>query len=87
MKLTNGLRKMDQPRVFADDAEKSPFVIDIERSMYPIASSSGNNENSTKYNFMPNAIIDMITRKTTTWSFFKNSPIPKNKFFYYSPTQ
>ena len=80
MKLTNGLRKMDQPRVFADDAEKSPFVIDIERSMYAIASSTGNNEKLTKYNFMPNEIIDMITRKITTWSFFKNSPTPKNKF-------
>ena len=86
MKLKNGLRKMGQPRVFADSAEKSPFVKDIDLSMYPIESSTGYNEKSTKYNFMPNAIIDMITRKTTTWSFFKNSPIPKNKFFYYSPT-
>ena len=86
MKLTNGLRKMGQPMVFADAAEKSPFVIEIDFSMYPIASSSGNNEKLTKYNFMPNEIIDMITRKITTWSFFKNSPIPKNKFFYYSPT-
>jgi len=48
--------------------------------MYPIASSTGNNEKLTKYNFMPNEIIDMITRKITTWSFFKNSPTPKNKF-------
>ena len=87
MKLTNGLKTRGHPMVFEDSAEKSPFVIEIDLSMYPIASSSGNNENSTKYNFMPNEIIDMITRKTTTWNFFKNSPIPKNKFFYYSPTQ
>ena len=86
MKLKNGLRKMGQPRVFADGAEKSPFVIEIDLSMYPIESSTGYNEKSTKYNFMPNEIIDMITRKIITWSFFKNSPIPKNKFFYYSPT-
>ena len=53
--------------------------------MYPNASSSlGKVEKSIKYNFMESEIHEISIKKIITRDLFKNSPIPKNKFFNYA---
>ena len=86
-KLRNGLRNNVQPNVFDDIGEKSPLVCVIERKMYPNASSSlGKVEKSIKYNFIESEMHEISIKKMIIRDLFKNSPIPKNKFFNYTQT-
>ena len=55
--------------------------------MYPSPSSSlGKVEKSIKYNFIESEMHEISIKKMIIRDLFKNSPIPKNKFFNYTQT-
>ena len=69
IKLKNGDRKIDHPNVFAGIGSKCPFVCPIPCKICPIASSFGNVEKSTKYNFNPIEMIAIEIKKINLYFF------------------